>query len=116
MHQILLTDNLNEQVRIFNEVSIKSLDKCAPIGRPFAPRMNDDIRHVMQVRNNAQNKLKRDCLNIKLREEYKKLKKYVTSFINNANSTYNSKQFHDSRGNIAATWKFIQETHSGNFA
>ena len=48
IHQILLTDNANEQVRNFNEVFIKSLDECAPtvtkvIQGPFAPWMSDDM-------------------------------------------------------------------------
>ena len=108
MNKIFLTDNVNDQVRIFTDVFTKTLDACAPfvtkvIRRPPAPWMSDDIRHAILVRNNVHNKLKGDRHNTALQEEYKKEKKLVTALIKNAKSSFHNKQFHDRRGNTAAT-------------
>ncbi len=76
MYKILLTDNVEKPVEIFNNVFMKSLDECAPtetqvIRRPFAPQMSDTIRHAIQIRNNKQNGLKKDRQNTTLLKEYK---------------------------------------------
>ena len=60
MYKILLTDNVEQQVEVFNNVFMKSLNECAPtatkvIRRPFAPWMSDTIRHAIQIRNNKVN-------------------------------------------------------------
>ena len=56
MNNILLTDDVNKQVCIFNDVFINCLDICAPTitravkGKP-TPWINDDISEAMEERN-----------------------------------------------------------------
>lgn len=112
MHKILLTDNVKEQVKNYN-VFITCLDDCAStvtkvIYRPYAPWMSDDIHHAIQVKNNAQNKLKKDRKNI-TQQEYKREEKNVITFICKAISSYYNIQFINRRGNTTATWGLIRE-------
>ena len=114
MYKIFLTDNVEQQVEIFNSVFIKCLDECAPtltkvIRRPFAPWMTEDLRNAIQVRNNKQKELKKDRNNLSLLEAYKTEKKRVTSLIRKAQSSYYNKQFSDNKGNIAVIWKLLRE-------
>ena len=60
---ILVTDNVNNQVKIFNEVFTECLDNVAPfvtkeIKRPFAPWFNEDIRQAIIYKNNTLETLK----------------------------------------------------------
>ncbi len=60
-----LTYYVDNQVHIFNEVFIQCLDTCAPMEtkvmkRPPTPSMNDELRHAIKDRNEAQSRLKDD--------------------------------------------------------
>ena len=97
MHKILLTDNVNYQVKIFTENFIKSLDACAPTvtkiaRRPFALWLSDDIRPAIHARIEVQKRLKGDRQNLLFQEEYKRKKKMVNILINKAKSLYYNKQ------------------------
>ncbi len=55
MNNIFLTDDVNKQVCIFNDVFISCLDMCAPyVTRTMKSKptlwMNDDIREVMETK------------------------------------------------------------------
>ncbi len=119
MYKLLLTDNVEQQVEIFNNVFIKSLEECAPIvttviRRPFAPWMSDTIRHAIQIRNNKQNELKKDRQNKPLLEEYKTEKKRVTTLIRNAQSTHFNEQLNSNKGNTAEIWKLLRDIVPNN--
>ncbi len=54
------TDDVNQQLSIFNDSFIKYLDKCAPyvtkeITKRYAPWLNDDLRQAMRKRDEARN-------------------------------------------------------------
>ena len=108
MHKILLTDNVNDQVEIFTEVFMKSLDACAAkvtkiARRPFAPWLSDNIRIAIHAKNEVQKILKGDRQNILFQEEYKREKKMVNTLISKAKSSYYNKQLSTCKGNTAAT-------------
>ena len=68
LNDIFLTDDVDKQVYIFNEVFIQSLDICAPmetkvVTRPPTPWMNDKLRNAIKYRNEAQSRLKDDRQN-----------------------------------------------------
>ena len=80
---ILATDNVDTQVQVFNEIFNKCLDACAPlvtkeIKRPFAPWITDNLKVLMQERNNVQQDLKIDSNSLFLRDKHKSFKKQVT--------------------------------------
>ncbi len=63
LDDIFLTDDVDKQVHIFNEVFIQCLDMCAPmktkvVKRPPTPWMNDELRNAIKDRNEAQVGLK----------------------------------------------------------
>ncbi len=87
MDNMFLTDDVNKQVDIFNNVFINCLNMSAPIvtrtvKEKTTPWMNDDIREAMEERNNLQRELKIDTSNSRLREYYKIAKKRVKRLIN----------------------------------
>ncbi len=117
-NNILFTDDANKQVGLFTEVSVKCLDACAPIVSKeikisFAPWMNDDLRRVIKIRNNAQSNLKTDRHSAKLQELYKKEKKHVRTLISKTHADYYHVQINNCRGNSSATWKVITYLVSG---
>lgn len=74
-NQIMETDDVDLQTNIFNNTSIKCLDKCAPvvtreITRPFAPQFNDDSRQAIKKRDDTRSKLKRDGHNTDLQHQF----------------------------------------------
>ncbi len=61
-NKLLLTDDVNEQAKIFKDVFIKSLEECAltvtkTIRKPFAPWMTE-VQNAIQIKNNVQYKIK----------------------------------------------------------
>ncbi len=78
--------------------------------------MSDNIRHAIQIRNNLQNKLKKDRQNIALQNEYKTEKKRVTTLIRNAQSTFYNEKFNSNRGNTAEIWKLLRDIVPNNKA
>ncbi len=67
MNNIFLTDDVNKQMDIFNDVFIYCLDMCAPFvtrvvkGKPI-PWMTAGIREAMKDRDNLQRELKIDTI------------------------------------------------------
>ena len=86
MNKLFYTDDVDNQVRIFNEYFLGCLDACAPKvmkvikGQP-TPWINNEVRSAIIARNDLQNKLKHDMKNCILREQYKTAKKQVKSMI-----------------------------------
>ena len=114
MNNVFFTDNVDHQVRIFNEYFLECVDMCAPKvtkvikGRP-TPWMNDEVRSAITARNVLQDKLKKDVNNCILREQYKTAKKHVKFLINKTRSDHYCNRLSDSKGNSSATWKIIGE-------
>ena len=71
--------------------------------------MDNDLKDLMQERNNVQQDLKRDRNNIHLRDRYKTLKKQVRKILREAKSQHYSKKLEENRGNTAATWHILRE-------
>ena len=86
MNKLFYTDDVDNQVRIFNEYFLGCLDACAPKvmkvikGQP-TPWINNEVRSAIIARNDLQDKLKYDIKNCILREQYKTAKKQVKSMI-----------------------------------
>ena len=113
-NDILLTDNVNNQIKIFNKIFTECLDYVAPfvtkeIRRPYAPWFNEDTRQAITNKNNTLLNLKNNRSDIHLQQEFKKQKKMVKSCITTAKSNYYLKQFNDNKGNIKGTWNVIKE-------
>ena len=114
MYNIFLTDDVDKQVCIFNDVFINCLDMCAPITtkvvrrRPI-PWMNDDIREAMKSRNDLQKQFKLDLDNSLLREQYKAAKDSVKVIMRNAKTEYYHDRLKECKGNTSSTWKVIEE-------
>ncbi len=104
LNNIFTTDDVNEQVKIFTDTFIESLDECAPfvtrtIRRPYAHWMNDEILQAIQLKKiTYKKKYKHDRVNAVLLTEYKAHKKRVLSImiINNTNSSYDKEKLQDS--------------------
>lgn len=114
LQNIYDTDDVNEQVKVFTNVFNKCLDQCAPtvtkvVRRPPAPWISGDLCNAIEIKNSYQKRLKKDRHNINLQTEYKREKKRVTKLIRIAKSKYYNTQFHECRGNTAATWKLINK-------
>ena len=116
---IFTTDNVDTQVHIFNEIFTKCLDSCAPIvtkelTRPFAPWITDDLKALMQERNNVQQNLKRDRNNLSLQDRYKTLKKQVRKILRQTKSEYYNNKLEENRGDSATTWSILRELVPNN--
>ena len=79
-NKIFATDDVDTQVHVFNDIFIKCLDACSPIvtkeiKRSFAPWITDNLKALMQERNNVRKDLRCDSNNLFLRDRYKSLKK-----------------------------------------
>ncbi len=79
------------------------------IRRPFAPWMNDHIREAMIHRDDTRRKLKCDCLNTTLFEQYKREKKRTRTLIAEGKAKYYNNKFQESRGNLSETWTTIRK-------
>ena len=113
LNRILLTDCVDSQVDLFTNVFKRCLDTCAPvvtqvIRRPPAPWMTDELHNAIRERNNLQLTLKYDRENSDLQIQYKSEKRRVKSLMYKTKTEYYKKQFHNCRGNTAATWKAVR--------
>ncbi len=113
LRNIPLTDDVDTQVDILTSVFTSCLNQCAPVvtkvvNKPFAPWLNDEIRSAMATRNDLQSRLKQDRHNETLQEQYKYERNRVKSMLRNAEQAFYREQFHNCRGNTAATWKIIR--------
>ena len=114
MNDVLLTDDVNKQVDIFNYFFSVCLEMCAPIvtkvvkGTP-APWMSGDIREAIKNRDELQKELKVDTNNSELRERYKAAKTYVKTLISTSKTEHYQDRLKDCEGNTSATWKVIGE-------
>lgn len=119
LNKIYTTDNVDTQVQIFNEVFIKCLDLCAPfvtqeIRRPFAPWITEELKTIIQQKNDALKDLKKDRSNINLETNYKNLKKQVRSSIHHSKTEHYNGKLNNNRGNHKAIWKTIRELIPNN--
>ena len=114
LNDVFLTDDVNKQVYIFNELFSSCLEICAPVvtrtvkGTP-APWMSSDIREAMKNRDKLQKQLNVDTHNVELRERYKTAKRYVKTLINTTKTEHYQDRLRDCKGNTSATWKVIDE-------
>ena len=113
-NNILLTDNVNTQVQIFNDTFIECLDNVAPfvtkeITRPPAPWFNEEIRQTITNKNKILSMLKNDRSNIQLQNDFKDQKKLVKSCIATTKNDYYLRQFNDNKGDIKGTWNVIKK-------
>ncbi len=84
-NELLMTDDVNYQLKIFNDNFIKCLDRCAPvvtkeIKRPFSPWFTDEIRDAINRRDDVRIKLKGERANSTLWEQYRYEKSVVETF------------------------------------
>ncbi len=75
-----MTDDVNYQLKFFNDNFIKCLDRCAPvvtkeIKRPFSSWFTDEIRDAIKRRDDVRNKLKGERANSTIWEQYRYEKK-----------------------------------------
>ena len=113
LDDIILTDNVNDQVQIFNQTFIKCLDNHAPLvtrtmKRPPAPWIDDKVRQAMEQRNAIQYQLKFDRRNSLIQQEFKNRKKSVKAIIKAAKSEYYHKKIKETKGNAAGTCNIIR--------
>ncbi len=114
LNVISSTDDVDFQARTLTSVLTNCLDHCAPlvttvIKKPFSAWISDEIRSAMTTRNTLQARLKIDRHNAILQDQYKLEKNKVKSLLQNSEQTYYRKKNNDCRGNLAATWRVINE-------
>ena len=112
-NSILSTDNVNTQVQIFTDTFNTCLNECAPlvtreIRRPFAPWIDEQLRSLINEKNELQINLKNDRSNQILSEQFKQLKKNIQIQIKNAKTVYYRNEFEKCKGNSGATWGVVQ--------
>ncbi len=114
LNEIFANDTVDLQVHIFTETFNNCLNKCAPIvtkeiKRPSAPWMNDDLKRLIQERNNVHKFLKIDRNNEELQYRYNDLKKRVKRSILTTKKEYYNKKLEGNKGNTSAIWKTLRE-------
>ena len=114
LKDILSTDNVTDQVQIFNCVFIYCLDACAPfvtkiIKRPPAPWINTQIKEAMKVRDRLQIEFKSDRNNHIKEIEYRAEKKRVSEALSESKDNYFKGEFIKNKGNIKGTWNTIRK-------
>lgn len=119
LDNIYITDNVNTQVEILNNVFLKCLNFCAPLvtkalKRPFTPWFNDELKTLIQEKNNALEAWKKDRSNVNLQNTYKNLKCQVRRSIHYSKSEYYNKKFNNNKGNSKIIWKAIKELIPNN--
>ncbi len=112
LNRIIRTDDVNQQISIFNNSFIKCLDKCAPnvteeITKHHAPWLNDDLRQAMRKKDEARNNQKRDRINLTLLQ-YTDEKKNVKSCITATKKRIFAK-LQGCKGNTSTTRNIIKE-------
>ena len=119
LNKIYTTDNVDAQVQLFNEVFLQCLDLCAPVvtqelRRPFAPWITEELKNLIQQKNNALKELKKDRSSINLETIYKNLKRQVRGLIKISKSKYYNDKLNNNSGNYKAIWKTIRELVPNN--
>lgn len=114
LNDIFLTDDVDKQVFIFNEVFIHCLDMCAPmvtkvVKRPPTPWMNDELRNAIKDRNETQSRLKDDRQNSFLQQVYKTKKNLVKTMISETKSNYYKKEIINCKGKTSSIWQVVKE-------
>ncbi len=114
LNRIFLTDDVDRQVGIFNDVFMNCIDMCAPMTtkvvreRPM-PWIDGDVREAMKSRNDLQKQLKLNQSNSVLREQYKASKDYVNFIMKRSKTEYYHDRLNECKGNTSTTWKAIGE-------
>ena len=119
LDDIFNTDNVNDQVQIFNHVFIYCLDTCAPyvtkvIKRPPAPWIDTRIKEAMNRRDHLQIKFKSDRNNRTKEIEYRNEKKRVSEALIESKNNYFKDEFQKTKGNIKGTWNVIHKVIPNN--
>ena len=119
LDNIHTTDNVNTQVEIFNSVFLKCLDFCAPLvtkelKRPFTPWFNEELRTLIQQKNNALKAWKKDSSNVNLENFYKNLKCHVRRSIHYFKSDHYNRKLENNKGNTKMIWKTVKELIPNN--
>ena len=119
LKDILNTDNVNDQVQIFNYVFIYCLDTCAPfvtktINRPPAPWIDMEIKNAMKFRDCLQIEFKSDKNNRIKEVEYRNEKKRVSEMLTESKNNYFREEFKKNKGNIKGTWNVIHKIVPNN--
>ena len=121
LNSITLTDDVDEQVNILNEVFCSCLDQVAPlitkyIKRPPAPWIDEEIKENIKYRDTLRHKLKSDRHNTQLSKSYKEEKKRVKDKLYKAKMTYYHNKLRVSKGNSSKMWNNIRELVPNNKA
>ena len=119
LNDILNTDNVNDQVEIFNHVFIYCLDTCAPyvtkvIKRPPAPWIDKRIKEAMKHRDNLQIEFKSDRNNRMKELAYRNEKKRVNEALIEGKNSYFRDEFIKTKGNIKGTWNVVHKIIPNN--
>ncbi len=119
LNKIYATDNVNTQLEIFNDVFIKCLDFCVPLvtkelKRPFAPWFNEELKTLVQQKNDSLKARKNDSSNVSLENIYKTLKCQVRWCIHYFKSEHHNKKLDSNKGNSKMIWKTIKELIPNN--
>lgn len=123
LNTILNTDDVNEQVHIFNNTFIKCLDVCAPfktkeMKRPPAPWIDSEIREAMKVREDLHKKFKANKHDPAIHNNYKREKKRIRQMLSEKKKSYYRNEFSKCKGDIRGTWsvvkKLIPDTKKSN--
>ena len=108
LNDILYTDKVNYQVHIFNDVSKKCLDICAPfvtkeLTRPPAPWIDDQMKDVMKIRDHLHELFKSNRQDPLAENNYKTKKKIAKQMLSDKKVKYFKEEFTKSKGNIKGT-------------
>ena len=119
LNNILNTDDVHKQVKIFDDVMLKCINICAPlvtgeISRPPAPWISQAIKDCMKERDELQLRTKTDSFNMILRNNYKEQKKKVNSLINSSRKEYFREEFRKNKNDITASWKIAKKVISND--
>ena len=119
LNNILNTDDVHKQVKIFDGVMLKCIDICAPlvtgeISRPPAPWISQAIKDSIKERDELQIRTKIDSFNMQLRDNYKEQKKKVNSLINSSRKEYFKEEFRKNKNDIAASWRIAKKVISND--
>ena len=114
LNNIIQTDNVDEQVRIFTNVFQSSLDKCSPIvtntfKRPPAPWLTEEIRSKMNERDSLLCRFQQNVSDVIAHNTYKDLKKEVKRLVKSAKRQYFRSKLNDKKNDPKAKWKLVNE-------
>lgn len=114
LNNIFVTDDVNLQVTLFNDIFTKCLDLCAPITtkeikRPYRPWITDDIKTLMVERDTLCRNLKKDRYNAEINNKYRTIKKQIRGRLHHAKSKYYNEKLDKAKGDSASTWRTLKE-------